>query len=210
MKRCKKCDSNFEPSPGLINYCSLICRNSRSWSEEDKKKKSDARFSFLDKNNLSVKERECPSCFKTFKPRNNKTQFCSIECYGNSELAKQTGSEGGKISASLKIKRSKNEILFYQLCKEHFNNVEHNKPIFNGWDADIIIHDLKLAILWNGKWHYEKITNAHSLEQVQNRDKIKQKEIEAAGYQVYEIKDMGRHNEKFVDERFRQLLSAFV
>ena len=30
--------------------------------------------------------------------------------------------------------------------------------IFNGWDADIILTDLKIAILWNGKWHYEKLT----------------------------------------------------
>jgi hypothetical protein len=40
MKNCKKCGNNFEPSKGLINYCTLECRNSRSWSEEDKKKKS--------------------------------------------------------------------------------------------------------------------------------------------------------------------------
>lgn len=38
--------------------------------------------------------------------------------------------------------------------------------MFNGWDADIIIEDLKIAILWNGKWHYEKITEKHSVSQV--------------------------------------------
>jgi uncharacterized Zn ribbon protein len=41
MKNCKKCGSEFEPQKGLINYCSLICRNSRSWSEEDKQKLSE-------------------------------------------------------------------------------------------------------------------------------------------------------------------------
>jgi len=40
MIKCKKCDKEFEPLKGLVNYCSLECRNSRSWSEEDKKKKS--------------------------------------------------------------------------------------------------------------------------------------------------------------------------
>jgi len=40
MKKCKKCGKDFEPIKGLINYCSLECRNSRSWSEDDKKKKS--------------------------------------------------------------------------------------------------------------------------------------------------------------------------
>ena len=40
MKNCKKCGIQFEPQKGLINYCSLECRNSRTWSEEDKEKKS--------------------------------------------------------------------------------------------------------------------------------------------------------------------------
>ena len=40
MNKCKKCGKEFEPVKGLVNYCSLECRNSRSWSGEDKKKKS--------------------------------------------------------------------------------------------------------------------------------------------------------------------------
>jgi len=40
MKLCKKCGKEFEPIKGLINYCSLECRNSRDWTEEDKNKKS--------------------------------------------------------------------------------------------------------------------------------------------------------------------------
>ena len=40
MNECKKCRKKFEAVKGLVNYCSLECRNSRSWSDEDKKKKS--------------------------------------------------------------------------------------------------------------------------------------------------------------------------
>lgn len=40
INKCKKCSIEFEPVKGLKNYCSLECRNSRFWSEEDKKKKS--------------------------------------------------------------------------------------------------------------------------------------------------------------------------
>jgi 5-methylcytosine-specific restriction endonuclease McrA len=40
MKNCKKCSEEFKPKKGLINYCSLGCRNSRNWDEDDKKKKS--------------------------------------------------------------------------------------------------------------------------------------------------------------------------
>ena len=42
MKKCKKCGSDFEPKKGLFDYCSLKCRNSRTWSDEDKMKKSES------------------------------------------------------------------------------------------------------------------------------------------------------------------------
>ena len=41
MENCKKCGNEFEPQKGLVSYCSLTCRNSRSWSEEDKQKLSE-------------------------------------------------------------------------------------------------------------------------------------------------------------------------
>lgn len=40
MKKCKKCENEFEPIKGLVSYCSLACRNSRSWTDADKLKKS--------------------------------------------------------------------------------------------------------------------------------------------------------------------------
>lgn len=40
MNICKKCGIEFMPEKGLINYCSLKCRNSREWSENDKLNKS--------------------------------------------------------------------------------------------------------------------------------------------------------------------------
>jgi hypothetical protein len=79
-----------------------------------------------------------------------------------------------------------------------------NEPIFNGWDADVILPIQKIAILWNGKWHYEKITKKHSVEQVQNRDKIKLDEINHLGYDSYIIKDLGKFNKKFVENEFHK------
>lgn len=51
MKNCKKCNKDFEPKKGLINYCSLVCRNSRVWNDEDKLKKS-----ISNKTSIKVKE----------------------------------------------------------------------------------------------------------------------------------------------------------
>lgn len=104
------------------------------------------------------------------------------------------------------LRRSKNEIEFYKLCEEYFNNVKHNECVFNGWDADVIIEDIKFAILWNGPWHYKQITKSHSVKQTQNRDKIKIKEIENCGWTPYIIKDMGKANKNFVKEKFDEFL----
>lgn len=61
-------------------------------------------------------------------------------------------------------------------------------------------------MLWNGKWHYEKITKNHSVKQVQNRDKIKIEEIKKAGYIPYIIKDNGKYNTNKVENEFNLLL----
>lgn len=51
MKQCKKCGNEFEPVKGLVSYCSLACRNSRTWTDDDKLKKS-----ISAKNSEKVKE----------------------------------------------------------------------------------------------------------------------------------------------------------
>ncbi len=73
---------------------------------------------------------------------------------------------------------------------------ECNNSIFvdrNGgkWDADVIIHDHKIAVLWNGAWHFRKLREGHSVAQVQNRDRIKMAVIKANGYIPYVIEDEG-------------------
>ena len=102
-------------------------------------------------------------------------------------------------------KRSKNENYFGELCINEYKNVKLNEQIFNGWDADIILDDYKLAILWNGNWHHKKLGEKHSLLQVQNRDNIKIKEIINFGYEPYIINDYGKYNKPLVEEEFEKL-----
>jgi hypothetical protein len=114
---------------------------------------------------------------------------------------------GGLASArsQREVRRSKNEIEFARLCKLQFGNVLENVAMFDGWDADVILPALKIAVLWNGKWHYESIAN-HNLAQVQARDKIKLTKILEAGYTPYVIKDLGRHNPLLVQEEFEKFI----
>ena len=133
--------------------------------------------------------------------RKNKKKYLSNETI---EKLRAAGRHSSEIQAE--NRRSKNEKYFFELCKERFNSVKHNEAIFNGWDADIIIDDIKIAVLWNGKWHYEKITKKHSVKCVQNRDRIKMSEIKKYGYEPYVIKDMGKYNPSFVENEFQKFL----
>ena len=118
---------------------------------------------------------------------------------------------GGRHSVEIQgdKRRSKNEIEFCKLCEEYFNNVKHNECIFNGWDADVIIEDIKFAVLWNGPWHYKVITSQENLDAIKRRDQIKIKLIKKNGYIPYIIKDEDKLRAKdnnYVKEKFDEFL----
>lgn len=76
------------------------------------------------------------------------------------------------------------------MLKEVYPIVLNNHIIADNWDADIGIPDIKVAILWNGPWHYKEMNfSNHSLSQVQNRDKIKIKLFESLGWKVEVFED---------------------
>ena len=149
----------------------------------------------------------CKMCGVTFT-HSMKRLMCGDECRKRSMV--NGGRNGGKISVMKNVKRSKNEILLHDLIKEKFPLTLNNEPMFNGWDADVIIPELKIAILWNGNWHHKKITKKHSVLQVQNRDKIKIKEIEKFGYTPYVIDDFGSYDEEFVKEKFKIFMDDYA
>lgn len=153
-----------------------------------------------------LEEKICIACYSTYFTKRNNQKFCSKLCYLTSDIGKNMMSVVARTKMANRPMRSKNEILFGELCSNHFDNVIYNTPMFNGWDADVIVTDLKVAVLWNGKWHYEKLTQKHSVKQVQNRDKIKVMEIENCGYIPYVIKDMGSYNKQKVNEEFSKFI----
>lgn len=179
-------------------YCSRSCSNKRVMSEQNK--------ILLSKKFSKIREINCDFCGLVFKQTKTKQRFCSKSCATKHNLPlKGHERSGGLASAQSQNKRSKNEIYFAELCEKEFKVVYFNEKMFNGWDADIIIDDYKLAILWNGVWHYKQITKKHSLEQVQNRDKIKINEIIKLEYEPYIIKDLGKFNKEFVELEFDKL-----
>lgn len=135
----------------------------------------------------------CEECGKNYQTTVKGQRLCSLSCAGKRSVVQQK-------------RRSKNEIYFADLCSQKFDNVLTNENIFNGWDADIIIPDYKIAILWNGNWHHKKLSRKHSLIAVQNRDRIKINEIRKRNYTPFVIDDFGRYNPSFVESKFNEFV----
>lgn len=201
--------------------CSIECAHSRKNTKDTKNKISNSIKNFWKirkKSELykkSKKYKRCKNCNEILNNASLSTLYCSQKCKDewhklNDESIRLKCQIAGKKSTSIKNKRSKNEIYFCELCEKEFKNVGHNEPIFNGWDADVLLYDYKIAVLWNGKWHYETVfkNQKSSLKQIQNRDKIKYNEIINAGWKVYIIKDMGRFNLSFVEQQFKIFITS--
>lgn len=212
---CEKCGKVMTEYFGSGRFCSRSCANSCIQTPEDRlKKRLSAILSYkkdskkIEANKVDKYEQNpkfCKCCGKKISYNNRKRKTCSKEC--EYKLKIEGGYKGGRQSANLQIRRSKNEISFCEMCEDYFGkeNVIHNVPMFNGWDADIIITNLKIAILWNGPWHYRQVTKTHKLKQVQNRDMIKVNEIKKYGFEPYIIKDVGKCKKSKVIDEFEKL-----
>ena len=208
---CERCGKIMTEKYGSGRFCSRACANTRMLSNETKAKISSSvsidHKKSIGKPNAAqerylINPKSCTVCGKLLPYDKRFRKTCSDEC------ERVLLSAAGKTSASTSVKRSKNEIAFCELCESYFGkeNVLHNEPMFSGWDADIIIPVHKIAILWNGPWHYRKITADHSLEQVQNRDRLKIAEITTYGFTPYVIKDLSKANKNKVLTEFNLLL----
>lgn len=201
MYICKNCQISYKGHKDLRcqnTFCSHKCatifnNKARNLTRIHKTRKKYPRI----KRKLKQENIECKNCQTEFT-RKGVAKYCT-ECH---KIALQrAGCRSAEVQSQ--TRRSKNEMLFAELCSQKFS-IETNKPIFNGWDADVIIPEKKVAVLWNGKWHYSQISKSRSLLQIQNRDRIKLQEIENAGYTPYIVKDMGKHDPIFVNSEFEK------
>ncbi len=208
MKTCENCLSKNDGLYASGRFCNLTC--ARSFSTKNGRAERNDKISKTLTKSITV-QLSCKWCEELFCVPNYKKHqiFCSRSCGTRYKNSLGMCVSGGRKSAVSQNKRSKNEILFGELCSQLFDTI-FNEPMFNGWDADIILPKLKIAILWNGKWHYEKLKASHSVLQVQNRDAIKINEIIKAGYTPYIIKDLGKHNPEFVKLEFQKFIHGDI
>lgn len=206
---CKKCNKIYLQCFG--NYGRGHRCRSCSMSENGKK---GAKKRYGGRTPLKETNRICVFCKNNFVPKLSKQKLCNKECADNFLKTDETkkinakihGSKGGVASAASQQRRSKNEILFANLCINYFGeeDIQCNEQIFkdkngNLWDSDIFIKTSKTAILWDGfYYHYSE----HASNKQKARDKLKRKIILDNNCIYYTIIDKGGFNPKFVREQF--------
>ena len=140
-------------------------------------------------NNKILITKTCEYCNMEFTLKRKDQKLCNQKCAISNlnkdiEITKERGRLGGEKSHSIINRRSKGEILFYDLCCKYFGNVNvlSNVKMFvdkngNKWDADIIIPNTRTCISYNGIFHYKKVFHDHNFDKQLARDKLKSKII---------------------------------
>lgn len=104
-------------------------------------------------------------------------------------------------------RRSKCEELLCNLLTAEFpqlNILPNDKELLDGFESDIAIPSLDLAIEWNGPFHYIPIFGKARLNEIQNRDAIKLSIAQRKGINLIVIPDLVSTKQK-VQETFIEL-----
>lgn len=120
-KLCKKCNAPFEPTKGLINFCSISCKQSRNFSEKTKqllslKSKLNCGSINKKKENIDIYEQNpkfCKNCNKKLSYENKSLTFCSSSCsatHNNKHKEPMSEKTKQKISESIKNRNNINNI----------------------------------------------------------------------------------------------------
>ena len=217
--KCECCGKVMLSKFGSGRFCSIKCAQHRQISAETKAKIAQGIVNFNELNvsfnttvslqkqlQYNIEPNYCKICGKELPYQDRHRRTC-----GNPDCVETAFQEAGKHSSATQTKRSAAEVLFYDFCCRYFKDVQHNVAMFNGWDADVIINDIKYAVLWNGPWHYKKVfdNQRSSLDQIQNRDKIKIMEIQKAGYTPYIVDNSNNCSTKeYVEKEFIKFLTS--
>lgn len=189
----RSCSGLYHNRDRAINFPEILARQVASLNRTIQRKKDlgvPLTPKQLSKRQAEIQRKEskclvsfCQICKASIPFKHKKS--CSAKCY--SALLSKNNRETQHLRFQ---RRSKDEIKLFELCSTVFTKVDHNIPLVDAWDADIVIHDSKTAILWNGPWHYKEMRGlTHSLKQVQNRDRIKTKKLIEAGWKVLIFED---------------------
>lgn len=142
-----------------------------------------------------------------------KSQFARSK--GNNVFCNKSCAASFNNTLKRKSRRSRCEKLLYDLLEEEFPDLKilpNDKTMINGYELDIAIPSLNLAIEWNGIVHFKPIYGQAKLDKIQQRDTEKQQKATDRGINLIVVPDLvstdKRVREAFVSisKTIRQLL----
>ena len=202
---CEHCGSVHDGTFATGRFCRVQC--SRAYATAKRRSEINAKVSKTNKAK-HARHIQCAGCGVTFRAPRKRSKFCSRACTPQRNKGSEAYAAMGRAGASALGKRSKGEILFYDLCADRGWSLTHNDPAFEGYDADILIHDHKIAIHYDGPCHRRVIFRGQSLAQIQTRDRRKRAIIERHGWRNFTI-EAERTNVDFLRLEFKRLI-AFI
>ena len=99
------------------------------------------------------------------------------------------------------------EIMLYEMIKQEFPNLiiaPNDKKLLDGYEVDIGIPSINLAIEWNGIVHYEPIYGSVKLENIKQRDVEKREIARKKNIDLIVVPDLVS-NKKYVVEAFQNI-----
>lgn len=192
---CMECGMTKRCNPYIRSakkFCSHLCKKSHTLKK----------YKILEQNQPIEKElkKVCLSCkeeFNVYPPSDIiKRKYCSGTCRNK---------ENNKI---LRGFRSKAEFALEHALNNKFPGEEitfNNRTILNGLELDVYFPKLKLAIEWNGVYHYKQIRDEKSFIRTQTTDIKKQQLCLEQDITLLVIKDL-TSNKNFIENEICNLI----
>lgn len=208
----------YHNKPG--RFCSRKCANSRVWTEDDRIKKSIAAKKSKKVLAANIINQPLAVAAKANKPRIEPARHPSIciEC-GKTHFVRGYQLKRRKFCCGtcrnkynnkfIKGSRSKAEILLEKTLLETFpdlNILFNDRLVLDGLELDVYIPQLKIAIEWNGIFHYRS-TKGSVLEQYIKKDELKQERCKKLNINLLVVKDM-TSNPKYVKSEIDNLVKT--
>lgn len=197
---CVECGISKRCNPYSIStkkFCSRMCRSVYNYKKYKIAKPLEAEKA---PEIIYDTIKKCPSCKKDFliyPPSDyKKRKYCSGYCRNKENNKLLDGS------------RSKAEQLLEQRLLNKFPHEEilfNNRNILDGLELDVYFPKLKLAIEWNGVYHYKQIRDEKSFIRTQTTDAKKQQLCWEKGITLLVIKDL-TSNKKFIENEISKLI----
>ena len=195
--KCHYCKVNFKRLSAKHNYNITI--------QSDKYKHTFCSRECCDqfKSEINTVVTDCGFCGQKITRQKSQAQrsktgkiFCNQSC---------AASYNNKLKR--KSRRSKIEAKFYDLVVKEFPNLDilsNDKTMLDGYEVDVAIPELQLAIEWNGIVHFKPIYGQTKLDNIQTRDADKLKIASNKDINLIVIPDLVS-NDKILKQAFNDV-----